>query len=46
MKKCINIPNRILKVKVDKEMNCFDELDNYIGKGEIINNKLIVTYER
>lgn len=29
----IQIPNRITKVKMDLEGNCYDELDNYLGKG-------------
>lgn len=39
----IQIPNRITKVKMDLEGNCYDELDNYLGKGILEDGMLKIT---
>jgi hypothetical protein len=41
----IQIPNRITKVKMDLEGNCYDELDNYLGKGILEGGTLKITQE-
>ena len=41
----IQIPNRITKVKMDLEGNCYEELDNYLGKGILENGMLKITQE-
>ena len=41
----IQIPNRITKVKMDLEGNCYDELDNYLGKGILEDGMLKITQE-
>ena len=41
----IQIPNRITKVKMDLEGNCYDELDNYLGKGILIDGMLKITQD-
>ena len=40
----IQIPNRITKVKMDLEGNCYDELDNYLGKGILEDGMLKITH--
>lgn len=39
----VQIPNRIIKVKMDLESNCYDELDNYLGKGILEDGMLKIT---
>ena len=41
----VQIPNRITKVKMDLEGNCYDELDNYLGKGILEDGMLKITQE-
>lgn len=41
----VQIPNRITKVKMDLEGNCYDELDNYLGKGILENGMLKITQD-
>ena len=41
----VQIPNRITKVKMDLEGNCYDELDNYLGKGIFKDGMLQITQD-
>lgn len=41
----VQIPNRITKVKMDLEGNCYDELGNYLGKGILEDGMLRITQE-
>lgn len=41
----VKIPNRITKVKMDMEGNCYDQLDNYLGKGILENGILKITQD-
>jgi len=41
----VQIPNRINKVKMDLDGKCYDELDNYLGKGILKNGMLKITQD-
>ena len=43
MIKCKKIKSHLIyKVKIYDNFDCYDEFDNYLGKGELVNGNLII----